>query len=335
MTTRVTRRTTGLALLAALLGAPHATAQAAETLRIANQFGISYLPLHMLREHALIEKHGREQGVEITVEWLRFSSGATMNDGIISGSLDIASGGIGPLLTLWDKTRGNLDVRAIAAINDMPLFLTTRNPNVRTVKDFTAADKIALPAVKVSIQARTLQMAAEQAGLAFDALDGFTVSMPHPDATAAILSGGTEITGHFSSPPFQYQQLENPAVRRVLSSYEVLGGPATFNVVWATQKLRTERPKVHAAFLAALREAIAMIDSDHAAAAAVYIKQENSKLDPAFVKAILDDPDNRFTIVPHNTMKYAEFMHRVGALNNKPAGWQDYFFPEIHDLAGS
>ena len=163
-----------------------------------------------------------------------------MNDALLSSSLQFASGGVGPLVTLWAKTRGNLDVKAVSAINSMPLYLTTRNPDVKTLKDFTAKDKIALPAVKVSIQAVTLQMAAEKAfgeGQQYK-LDPLTVSMSHPDAQTALLSGQSEITAHFGSPPFQYQQLERPGIHRVLNSYDVLGGPATFNTVWTTSKFR-------------------------------------------------------------------------------------------------
>ena len=44
----------------------------------------------------------------------------------------------------------------------MPLYLNTINPNVKTIKDFTEKDRIALPAVRVSMQAVILQMAAEK-----------------------------------------------------------------------------------------------------------------------------------------------------------------------------
>jgi NitT/TauT family transport system substrate-binding protein len=318
-----------------LAGGAAGTADAAETIRIAEQFGVSYLPLHMIREHGLLEKHGQEQGIELTGEWIRFSSGAVMNDAIISGSLDVASGGIGPLLTLWDKTKGNLDVKAIAAMNDMPLFLTTRNPDIESLADFTEADKIALPAVKVSIQARTLQMAAEQQLGDFEALDARTVSMSHPDALLALLSGQGEITGHFTSPPFQYQELEDPNVRLVLSSYDVLGGKSTFNVVWSTAKFRSDRPEVYEAFRGAFAEAMELIAADPAAAAEVYVRQENSKLSPEFILKIIEDPDTGYTLEPHNTIKYAEFMHKVGAIGNKPESWKDYFFEEAHDLDGS
>lgn len=306
-------------------------------IRIAEQFGVSYLPLQMMRKHNLIEKHGKDQGLDIQVEWTRFAGGAAMNDALLSDTIDVAAGGVGPLLVIWDRTRGSMNVKGIAAINTMPLFLTTKNPDVKSVKDFTEKDKIALPSVKVSIQARILQMAAEQAfGEGnHEKLDSFTVSMPHPDGTAAMLSGGSEITAHMSSPPFQYQQLENANIHRVLSSYEVLGGPHTFNIVWAKEAFRDNNPKTYAAFLGALKEAMELIKADRKAAAETYVEVTKSKLDPAFIERIISEPDIEYTIVPKKTMAFAEFMHKVGAIKTKPESWKDYFFEDIQDQPGS
>src|SRR5918995_2405498 len=70
-------------------------------IRIAEQFGVSYLPLQMMRKNNLIEKHGKEQGLDIEVEWARFSGGAAMNDALLSDNIDIGAGGVGPLLVIW------------------------------------------------------------------------------------------------------------------------------------------------------------------------------------------------------------------------------------------
>jgi NitT/TauT family transport system substrate-binding protein len=323
--------------LALGLGSGAARAEVTEV-RIAEQFGIGYLPLQMMRDKGLLEKHAKRLGLgDVKVSWSRFASGAAMNDALLSGNLDFASGGVGPLLTIWDKTKGNLDVKGVAAINSMPLYLVTRNPNVKSIRDLTEQDKIALPAVKVSIQARTLQMAAEKefgAGK-HEALDKLTVSMRHPDGVAAMLSGKGEITAHLSAPPFQQQELQDASMRRILSSYDVLGGKSTFNTIWATSKFRSENPKTYQAFVAALRESMELINADKSAASDVFMSVTQSKLDPAFVRKIVTDEENEFTLTPRNTMKYADFMHRVNALKNMPASWKDYFFPEIHDLPGS
>ena len=101
------------------------------------------------------------------------------------------------------------------------------------------------------MQAIMLQMAAakEFGDAKFDALDHLTVSMAHPDATAAMLGGQSEITANFSSAPFQYRQMKNPNIRRILTSTELFDEPLSFNVIAATSKFRTENPKLYAAFL--------------------------------------------------------------------------------------
>jgi NitT/TauT family transport system substrate-binding protein len=261
-----------------------------------------------------------------------------MNDAIIAGALHFASGGIGPLATIWARTKGTADVKGVTAMNSMPLFLNVRNPDVKTLADLTDKDKIALPTVKISIQAVTLQMAAEKAfgpGQQ-NRLDHLTIAMSHPDAQAALLSGASEVTGHFSSPPFQYQQLKAGGVHTLVNSYDVLGGPATFNTVWTTAKFRQENPKVYAAFLAAFTEAIAAINADKKKAAQQYLEiSKDKKSTEAEILAMLEDPAIEFTMTPKGIMKYAEFMHRAGALKVAPASWKDMFFDNVHNLPGS
>ena len=325
-------------VLAFALTVGQAAAQEAKEVRLAKQFGISYLPLTVIEERKLIEKHAKSSGLgDIKIEWSRLSAGAPMNDALLSRSLDVAAGGVGPLVTIWARTKGNLNVKGISAINSMPLYLNTINPNVKSLKDFTDKDRIALPAVKVSIQAVTLQMAAEKefGPGKHDALDKLTVSMAHPDGMSAMMSGRSEITAHFSSAPFQYQQLEDQRVQRVISSYEVLGGPATFNVVWMTQKFHDENPRTYRAILDALEEAMIFINSDRRRAAELWVKAENSKLPVEFVEKILKDPENVFTLAPNNVMKYVDFMVKVGSIKVKPDSWKDLFFPEIHEKQGS
>jgi NitT/TauT family transport system substrate-binding protein len=315
-----------------------AAAQEQGQIRLAKQFGISYLPLTVMEEKKLLEKHTQAAGLNnVKVEWSQLASGAPMNDALLSGNLDIAAGGVGPLMTIWARTKGNINVKAAAAINSMPLYLNTINPEVKSIKDFTDKDRIALPAVKVSIQAVTLQMAAEKVfGVGkHDTLDRLTVSMSHPDGMNAMMSGRTEVTGHFSSAPFMYQQLEDSRVKRVLSSYEVLGGTSTFNVVWTSAKFHDQNPRLYKAFLAALEESMTIINGNKKAAAELYIATERSKSPLSFIEKILNDPENIFTTTPQNVMKYAEFMHRIGSIKEKPESWKDLFFPEIHAKSGS
>lgn len=239
------------------------------------------------------------------------------------------------MITIWSRSRSNLDVRGVAALNSMPLFLNTVNPAVKSVKDFTDKDRIALPAVKIAIQALVLQMACERELGKFDALDHLTVSMGHPDATTALLSGKSEITAHFGSAPFQYQQLKDARVNRVLNSFDVLGGPTIFNAVWTTKKVREGSPIVYKSFLSALEKAIEIIKADPVEAGKIWVAAENSKLDQGFVTDILRDPENVMTTTPQRSMVFANFMKKTNAIKDAPSTWSDLFFPEIHNKQGS
>lgn len=312
-------------------------AHAEGKIRIADQFGISYLLLHVARDQQLIEKHGKSAGIDISVEWTRLSGGAAINDALLSGNIDIASAGIGPLLTIWDRTYGRQNVRGVASLGEFPIQLLTNNPNVKTIADLTENDRIAVPAVGVSVQSRFLQYAAaKQWGKdQFNRLDPYTVAIPHPDATAALLSGGTEITAHFSNAPFQYQAQQNPNVRVILDTTELFGSLSPV-LLYTTEKFRTENPKTYAAFQAALEEAAAFIAAaDTGTVADTYIRVTGARIDRDFLIGILDKPEIRFTIAPRNTFALAEFLHEVGAIKTKPASWKDYFFDDPLTASGS
>ncbi|MCE9638642.1 MAG: ABC transporter substrate-binding protein, partial [Betaproteobacteria bacterium] len=132
-------------------------------LKIAIQDGLAYLPFIVMQHNSLVEKHAKAAGVDnLKVQWSKLASSAVMNDGLLSGSLNIATGGVPGLTTLWAATRGNMNVRAVGAWVSVPNYLNVRNPAVKSAADLTDKDRIAVPAVKVSNQAIYLQMLAEQ-----------------------------------------------------------------------------------------------------------------------------------------------------------------------------
>lgn len=327
-----------MAALGLALALAGTASQAEGKLRIAEQFGIVYLLLNVAQDQQLIEKHGKAAGVDIQVERVQLSGGPAINEALLSGSIDIAGAGVGPLLTLWDKTQGRQNVRGIASLGNFPYYLTSSNPAVRSIDDFSDKDRIALPAVGVSVQSRILQLASARrwGDAQFNRLDRLQVALPHPEATAALIKGGTEINAHFGNPPFQEQGLAgNPNVHVVLSSYEVLGGPASATVLYTTEKFRRDNPKTYKAFVGALAEAADFIAKHPERAADIYIRNENSKVPKDLLLKVIKNPEVQFKITPQNTFALASFMHRIGAIKNKPASAQDYFFDDPHNAAGS
>ncbi len=324
-------------LAIACLYAGGAQAEQSE-LRIAKQYGLAYLQMIVMEDQKIIEKNAKAAGMgDLKVTWATFRSSDVMNDALLSGSVDFVCLGIPGIATIWAKTKGANEVKAAAGLNFLPLQLNTRSPNIKSIRDFTEKDKIALPAVKVSMQAIVLQMAAAQAfGEAnYTKLDGLTVSMAHPDAMATFLSGGGEINNHFTSPPFIQKELEKPGITRVLNSVDVLGGPISFNVVGATGKFHSENPKLYALFLKSLQEATDFINKDKRAAADIYIKVTKDKSPIEDILKIMNDPLTEYSLMPKNIMKMVDFMHRTGTIKIKPESWKDLFFPNMHNLPGS
>lgn len=200
---------------------------------------------------------------------------------------------------------------------------------MKSIADFGPKDRIALPAVTVSVQARILQMAAaRQWGEAqFRKLDPLTQALPHPDATAAVIAGKTEINAHFANPPFQEQELAgNPNAKIVLDSYQVLGGPSSATVLYATEKWVKENPKTYRAFLDALVEAAQLASTNPEAAADAYLRVNKNSIDRALLVKVIKNPKVQFSVAPQNTLGLAQFLHQVGAIRKKPESWRDYFF---------
>jgi NitT/TauT family transport system substrate-binding protein len=110
----------------------------AQDVRVARQYGIAYIPLMIMQDQQLIEKHAARLGLPgVKVTWQQFTGGAVMNDALLSGNLDFAVVGPPPFLTRWARTQGTQNqVVGIGALNSMPMYLMTRNPAVSSIKDF-------------------------------------------------------------------------------------------------------------------------------------------------------------------------------------------------------
>ena len=341
---RNTRRNVGLALVAAaaVLGSACGGQSGGSSTEIRIPLGaggVGFLPLFVMRDRALIEKHAAAAGVaDLTVRWIDLGGPAVMNDALLSGSVDFIAAGPPAFITLWDRTRGSADVRGVAAMSSLPMYLNTTNPALSSIDDLTETDKIAVTAVKVSIPSINMQMyAAERYGAAEAfRFDRYTVTMTHADALIALLSGSNQINAHFTSPPFHQREIKDSRVRTVLNTDDIMGGATTFTMLSTTARYRDANPQAYAAVVAALEEANEIIRSDPRAAAEIlYAAESAAGFSVDELVEVLEDPDIRFTTTPENTQKYAEFMQEIGSIENAPASWRDLFFPEVHDTPGS
>lgn len=301
--------------------------------------GVGFLPFLVMEEYGLIERHAEEAGLgNLEVEWLRIGGPAVVNDALLSGSADFVAAGPPAFLTLWDRTYESADVKGVAAMTSLPMYLNTRTPHLETLDDLRETDRIGLTAPKVSIPALIMQMYARDryGAESYDRFDRFTLTTTHPDGVIALLTGSGGITAHFTSPPFHQRERQDPAVRTIMTTSEVMGGDTTFTMVSTTESFRDENPRVYRAVFDALGEADAMIVADRDMAARVLLaSMGETSFTEADMRDVLNDPDIVFTTTPQNVMRYAEFMFAIGSITHEPASWQDLFFPEIHGAPGS
>lgn len=308
--------------------------------RFAQQFGLLYLPMHVVVDKKMVQACAKEKGLgDVKVTMHRFSGGAAVNQALLSGNVDFAAGGIGPLLKLWDKTKGRLNVKAMTTLSAMPLKLNTNDKRVKKLEDYVGLTdhKISTPSVKVSIQAVVLQMAAKKKWGAKEAfkLDPMTVSMKHPSAMAALLAGGQAVKSHFATLPTSFAELQSGKVHNVLTSYDVLGGRHSTVAMYNKEDWKKANPKMYECVWTSYRDAIKWINGNKKDAAALFHRFTKSKLKLADIeKMVGDENEMLYSLTPERTMQFAEFMHSIGAIKNMPSSWKDYYWENNYDQNG-
>ena len=333
------KKLTGAAIAAVLLwgtlgDAPAARAETRE-LHLGIQFGLIYLPITIAAEQGLIEKHAKELGIDgLKVALDRFSGSTAVIDAVMSGNIQLGAYGLPGLLIAWDKTQGHQDVRGLAGIGITAFVVVTNKPGIKTLKDFTDQNRIALPATN-SPQAIILKMAAAKlyGPDKSSHFDTMMVALPHPDAANALLSG--QIDGYVSTPPFQQMVLRDNRIHAVARSSEFTGGrDATGVILGGNKKFADDNPKLAQAVYLGLEDAMAFIHAHTAEAADIYIVSEKSKLPKADVTTMLTDGSTTFDVRPHGLKQFADFMLKIGMLKQSPKDWKDTFFPVAYQKGG-
>lgn len=301
--------------------------------------GVGFLPLFVMQKYDLIEKYAKQAGVNVHVRWINIGGPSVMNDALLSGSADFIAAGPPAFLTLWDRTRNSAKVEGVAAMTSLPMVLNTRSPGLKTLDQISDRDRIAVTAIKVSIPSIIMQMYARRkyGPAQVYRFDKYTVTMTHPDAVIALLSGSGAIDAHFTSPPFAERELQDHRIHTILTSDDVMGGSTTFTMISTTTRFREQNPKVYHAVLQALEEANRRIVADKKTAAEILLASTGGEKGFTVdeIVDVLNDPHVKFTTAPENVMKYASFMHQVGSIRNLPSSWKDLFFAEIHEAPGS
>ena len=192
-----------------------------------------------------------------------------------------------------------------------------------------------MPSIKTSSQALFLWSAAEKefgAGQ-WGKLDHITVSLPHPDAMAAVTNPNGEITVHAATSP--YADLEKKAgLHAITNLYSVEGRAVTGLNFVSTEQFRKDNPTTYGAVVAAFDEAIAWINADKRRAAQFYLEISKDKISLEDITEILLSPGYTFGQTPRGIGSAMEIMYKSGTLRTKGQSWKDMYFPEAQQLPG-
>ncbi len=325
-------------ILGGALCSTSALAQEKTEITITRQPSILYLPTQIIEKQQLIEKQAAKLGIpNLKVNWVNFSGGGNQTDAMLAGSVDIVNTGTGNLLLLWDRTKGG--VKGIVATSAQPVTLISRDPRIKTIKDYGPGDKIAVPTIRVSTQANILQIAASQTfgPDEWSKLDANTVQLGHPDAAAALANPKGEVASHFAAPPFSYFELKNvPGAHIVLQSADVFGSPLTQSQFFATTKFANANPKIIEAVKAATLESIDFIHKDTRGALEIYKEMSKDKSSMDDLLDMMKQPGMMdYLPAPQGSMKFAAHLYKIGTLKTMPKAWTDYYLPIAHDLKGN
>jgi NitT/TauT family transport system substrate-binding protein len=340
----------GLLIAAAALPLCRPASAQTATLRIVRPLDLGALPLIVMQREHLIERTAEAMGLgEVAVTW-----SAPDREGplaaLASGRADLAMAGLAAFLVAQDAGPGTAgELRALGAVVQRPYVLVTRNGKINTLRDFTDRDHIAVPALRVSGPALMLELAAAQewGPDKYDKLDRLVVARGDDVAAVALMSGAGGSSGgidaHFSRSPYVDAELGDPAIHRVMDSFDI-AGPHSDAVLATTLRLATADPELLKAVLSALEAADDYIKRAPGAAAEIFAtatatatateaREQDISLED--LSDMIGDPDLAYRAAPVGVLRLAQFMQRIGRLRHRIDRWQDLFLPAARDLPGS
>lgn len=291
-------------------------AEGKEDLTVAYQYGLAYAPLTIMQELHLIEKN---YAGDLEIEWLNLNSGSAINEGMMTGDIDVANMGVGPFVT---GVTAGIPYKMYATISAQPHKLMTNNPEIHSLADITGEEKIALVNIG-SIQHILLAMQAKEELGDARALDENIVAMSHPDGMVALLSGSVDC--QLTTAPYIYEEMETEGVHEVAGLETVWPEGSAFIVGIVSDKLCAENPQLYEAVVAATQEAIAYINENPQQAAEIVAEKQDYSAEE--VLEWISAPGCEYDTHLDGVMDMAKFMAQEGFIENAPESFESISTP--------
>ena len=292
-----------------------------QKITIAEQYGLAYAPVQLIKELQFLE----EANPNLEVEWKQLSNTTSIRESMLAGEVDIAFMAIPPFLIARDK---GMEWKIISGLSESPLGLMTNRGDINILADFKADAKIAVPQPG-SIQHILLSMAAEREFGEVDRFDEQLLTMSHPDAMNALLAG-REVSAHFASPPYLFLESREEGIKKILSGREAFGGDFTFIIGVSTEEFYEQQTKNYSYFLEALEKAIEFIEGQPEEAAKILA--DNYNLSQTEMLEYLNWPGMKYSSEIKGLDKFIDFMAAEAYLETNNHQYSELIFEK--NLAG-
>lgn len=309
-----------LTLTACGLGG-NSTSDDVTTLNIAYQYGLAYAPLIIAKEQGLIEKAYKEKtGKDIKVEWHQMNSGADINVGITSGSLDVGFMGIAPAITGVTK---NVGYKIFTNLSGQEHCLTTNDESINSFDDLIDSNhQIAVVNVG-SIQHIILAKALYDNGYDAHALDSNLVVMKHPDGMASLESGS--IACHVTSSPYIFMERENENLHELSEVNEAWTKEDSFIVGVASENLYNNNKDAYDALSDGISDAIDYLNNNIEEAAEITCEFNGNSAEEELKYLELGS----YTTKTSGVYELATFMKETGFIEELPESYEDFVFDNV------
>lgn len=313
-------------LLIAGIGLLAPSTASAEEVRIAAQYGLGYAPLLVVAKRPeLLHKYAPD----VNPHLVQLAGGAAVREALLSGSVDIGGLAMLPIIQAWAK---GAELKIALGLDDEPVQLITWRPDLKSVRDLKPDDKVNVISIG-SPQTLVMKMAALEYHGNPNALDPHFVAIAHPDAVAALITHRA-IAAEFATPPYIRMLLAHPEMHVILSNKDFAQANFMLIVAGAMKSFAEGKPKLYAATIAALKDAIAWMNDKPEEAAAWLAENEPGKLSAADWLAELRQPGVRFSPVPDGLTSLAAFMAKIGMIA-KPGTFDELTWHNLHGSGGS
>lgn len=311
-------------LLAALMLLGLASAATAETtahLTIAYQYGLAYAPLVMAQTENFIENaYAEATDGTLEIEWVQMSSGADINTGVMSGSVDVGFMGVGPAITGIAK---NVGYKIFTNLSGQEHGLMSNDEGITSYDDIIGSDnQVALVNIG-SIQHIILAKSLYDNGYDAHALDANLVAMKHPDGMSALLAGSVPL--HLTTSPYIYTERASEGLHELETLTQAWPKENSFIVGVAAVALYENDNALYTALCQGISDAIDYVNGNIEATAEVTSQYDGNSVEDEIEYLKLGN----YSTATGGVEEMARFMYENAFVETDPGSYADLVFDNV------